>query len=149
MTSDSLAAMSNEPQEMTIDGRTYKCGPWQMRDYAQVERLVRGERLNQLIEGCRLAPLMADPEIMGSAVAKVQQWTPPTLDMHLNPNARTKLVLANLQRHDKSVSEADAHSMSPMTIRRLFDLMSQLSGLTEKADDADPTTSSIPTEGET
>ena len=148
MTSNSLAAMSNEPQTITVDGRTYTCGPWQMGDYAKVERVIRGNRLNELIEGCRLVPLMADPEIMGGAVAKLQQWTPTSLEMHLNPTARTELVLVNLQRNDKTVSDNDVRSIGPMTLRRLFDLMSDLAGLTEKDDDADPTTSSTQTEGE-
>jgi len=48
-----------------------------------------------------------------------------------------------------SLTEHDVRSMGPMTLRRLFDLISQLSDLTSQEDDADPTTSSTPTEGGT
>ncbi len=146
---DSLAAMSNEPQTITVDGREYTCGQWQMGDYAHVESVIRGKRLNELIEGCRLAPMMADPEIMGTAVAKVQTWTPTTGELMLNPLARTELIIANLKRHDPTVPEQAVRSLGPVAARELYDFMSVLSKLTKKDDDADPTTSSTQTEGET
>lgn len=148
MTSDSLAAMSNESQDITVGSRTYKCGPWQMRDYAHVERVVRGERLNELIKGSRFAPMMQDPEIMSGAVAQVQNATIGLREMLTCQSARTELLIANLLRNDPTVTEDDVRSLSPIAARELFDFMSELSGLTEKEADADPTISSIPTEGE-
>lgn len=151
MTPDSLAAMSNEPQTITVDGRTYKCGSWQMRDYAHVERVIRSERLNALIEGSRLVAMMQDPDIMAGAIGKVQNATIDLREMLTTQSARTELLIANLLRYDSTVSEGDVRNLGPVTARKLFDFMSELSGLTKKEDNSDPTstTSSTPTEGGT
>ncbi len=147
MTSNSLAAMSNEPQTMTIGGRTYTCGQWQMGDYAKVERIIRGERREELLDSMRFK--MMGEEIVAAAVAAVQN-NPITLrDMLAVMSARAELVIANLRRNDTTVTEEHVRGLSPMAIRKLVDFMSELSGLMDKDDDADPTTSSTPTEGET
>lgn len=153
MTPDSLAAMSNEPQEMTVDGRTYKVGPLQMGDYAKVEAQIRSERREELLESMRFK--MMDSEIIAGALAAVQNAPITLRDMLGCQSARSRLLLACLSRSDPSINGEHINKLSPGAARDLTDFMYEVSGLlpkgTTKEADADPTstTSSIPTEGET
>lgn len=153
MTSDSLAAMSNEPQEMTVNGRTYKVGPLEMGDYAKVEAAIRTERREELLESMRFK--MMDAEIIAGALAAVQNAPITLRDMLGCQSARSRLLLACLSRSDPTITQSQVDKLSPGAARDLTDFMYEVSGLlpkgTTKGTDADPTdtTSSTHAEGRT
>lgn len=146
--SESLAAMSNEPQEITVGGRTWKCGAWTMGDYAKVEATIRSERLDTLITQSRHVRMMQDPEILAAAIGHVQNATIGLREMLTSQRSRLELLFINLSRNDPAVSKGDVEALPPIDARTLYDLMSTLSGLDDKTDDADPTTATSSTQAE-